>query len=325
VWSFGDGATATATAPTVEHTYASPGTYTVQLTVTDGYGTSSSVSQQLIVHALPTAAFTSSPSHPLEHSPVGFSAAGSSDSEPGVPITSYSWRFGDGSSATGLSPTHTYPSPGTYTVALVVTNSLGLSAGSTQLVTVLAPPLVGFTVKTQHPVTGQPVRFASSSSTAGGAITSYRWSFGDGTPAATGSSPTQLYAKPGSYMVTLTVLDSFGHSATAVTRVTVALAGRITKVSIARKATGTVLVVSVNEAGRLSIGGNAITVRKAGSARFLVRLSTSEEHTLNSDRRLTLHVLVHFAPHAGPRQTRTVALTLRPGHAASARLADVRA
>lgn len=40
---------------------------------------------------------------------------------------SYMWSFGDGSSSTEASPTHTYTSPGTYTVELTVTDSNGAS------------------------------------------------------------------------------------------------------------------------------------------------------------------------------------------------------
>jgi serine protease len=46
-WNFGDGSTSTATNPS--HTYASGGTYTVQLSVTDNQGSTSSTSKQVTV------------------------------------------------------------------------------------------------------------------------------------------------------------------------------------------------------------------------------------------------------------------------------------
>ena len=46
-WSFGDGGTSTAAA--VSHTFPSGSTYTVQLTATDGWGKSSSMSRQVTV------------------------------------------------------------------------------------------------------------------------------------------------------------------------------------------------------------------------------------------------------------------------------------
>ena len=42
-WSFGDGTTATSSAPTITHTYAKPGSYTATLTVTDNEGCSTTV------------------------------------------------------------------------------------------------------------------------------------------------------------------------------------------------------------------------------------------------------------------------------------------
>jgi PKD repeat protein/pimeloyl-ACP methyl ester carboxylesterase len=46
------------------------------------------------------------------------------DTSAGGP-TSWAWDFGDGTTDTGPNPTHTYAAPGTYTVALTVTNANG--------------------------------------------------------------------------------------------------------------------------------------------------------------------------------------------------------
>ncbi|MBN1462264.1 MAG: PKD domain-containing protein, partial [Paludibacteraceae bacterium] len=53
-WLFGDGATSAERNPT--HTYAHEGTYTVTLTVTQGDGTTDTISKQIEVFALPTRA-----------------------------------------------------------------------------------------------------------------------------------------------------------------------------------------------------------------------------------------------------------------------------
>jgi PKD repeat protein len=77
----------------------------------------------------PVAKFTSS----VTGASVGFD--GSSSTDDGT-ITSYAWDFGDGSTGTGVSPSHTYTVSGTYTVALTVTDNGGLTNKVTHPVTV---------------------------------------------------------------------------------------------------------------------------------------------------------------------------------------------
>jgi PKD repeat protein len=60
---------------------------------------------------------------------------------PGVnPITSTVLDFGDGTTQTATSGTHTYKAAGTFTIKLTATNSFGLSSSASQNVTVSAPP-----------------------------------------------------------------------------------------------------------------------------------------------------------------------------------------
>ncbi|MEM1167481.1 MAG: DUF1800 family protein, partial [Planctomycetota bacterium] len=61
-------------------------------------------------------------------------AIGSSDAE-GL-ISSYAWDFGDGAQATGAEVTHTFTTPGEYTVVLTVTDAGGLTAVAERVVTV---------------------------------------------------------------------------------------------------------------------------------------------------------------------------------------------
>ncbi len=73
------------------------------------------------VNSPPTAAFTYGPASPIVGITVHFNASSSRDSD-GDQL-SYLWTFGDGSSATGLTPNHSFSRPGNFTVAITVTDS----------------------------------------------------------------------------------------------------------------------------------------------------------------------------------------------------------
>lgn len=67
---------------------------------------------------------------------VNFNGSGSSD--PDGTISSYAWDFGDGSSASGSSVSHTYNTPGNYMARLTVTDDRGATSSATVSVTVNA-------------------------------------------------------------------------------------------------------------------------------------------------------------------------------------------
>jgi PKD repeat protein len=137
-WNFGDGDTASGR--TVTHEYDSAGTYVVTLTVSDAYGRAATAMQNLSVNpgVEPTASFTFSPTDPLPGSTVFFNAA-SSRAAPGRRIVSYRWDFGNGGTGSGSTTSRVYPTLGTYTVTLTVTDDAGRRAVASQTVQVALP------------------------------------------------------------------------------------------------------------------------------------------------------------------------------------------
>ena len=69
-----------------------------------------------------------------------FSAAGSSD--PDGTIASYAWSFGDGSSASGSSVSHSYVNPGTFVATLTVTDNAGAETSQSVSISVTAATTV---------------------------------------------------------------------------------------------------------------------------------------------------------------------------------------
>ncbi|MDN4612597.1 PKD domain-containing protein [Arthrobacter burdickii] len=210
-WTFGDGAVASGR--TAQHAYAAAGSYDVTLTVTDSDGASATVTRTVTVQVAPPASPTASFTARTDNLTATFSGAGSSS--PNGAITTYAWSFGDGSTATGVSPSHAYRAAGTYDVKLTVTDVRGAQASTTQSVSVSAPLVAAFEVTTQG-------RLLSADATStGGSGVGYAWDFGDGTT-ATGVTSSHRYTKDGAYTVLLTVTDAAGRTASTAKTVTVA-------------------------------------------------------------------------------------------------------
>jgi PKD repeat protein len=130
-WSFGDGATASGKLAT--HVFTRPGSAAVTLTITDDLGRTSSTSKVINLGTV-IAAFTNQAASSPPHS-VAFDAS-TSAAPSGRTIVSYDWDFGDNTTGSGATVTHTFPAAGPYNVKLTVTDSTGVTATVTVTVTV---------------------------------------------------------------------------------------------------------------------------------------------------------------------------------------------
>jgi len=161
-WSFGDGSTGTGAI--ANHTYSSSGNYTATLTVTDNNGAVSSTSVAITVNPPanqpPVARIAATPLSGA--APLAVSFNGSSSSDADGTIASYSWSFGDGSTAPGATPSHTYSSAGTYTAVLTVTDNAGATSTASQTISV-------------NPTAGLNAPGSLSASVSGSTVT-LRWS-----------------------------------------------------------------------------------------------------------------------------------------------------
>jgi outer membrane protein assembly factor BamB/chitodextrinase len=111
-------------------------------------------------------------------------------------IDTYEWDFGDGTTATGQTVSHSYDTRGTYTVSLTVSNGGSTDTAAAEIVVENSNAL-NFAIQPSSPAVGQVVSFEASGGSA------YEWDFGNGRT-ATGSQVVHTYDSADSYSVTLT-------------------------------------------------------------------------------------------------------------------------
>ncbi|MFQ5557181.1 MAG: PKD domain-containing protein [Acidimicrobiales bacterium] len=123
-------------------------------------------------------------------------------------------RNGTSASSVTGNVTHTYGTAGNYSVVVTAT---GAKATDTATVTVPLvvndppPPLVTITsVVPATPETGQTTQLMAAPSIGSGPITSWSWTFGDGTPPSNLQNPTHAWITPGTYTVTVTATGPTG-------------------------------------------------------------------------------------------------------------------
>ena len=134
-WTFGDGGSSSDVNPT--HAFASAGTFTVTLTVTDPQLFTSTVSHSVTVTHLPVASFTFAPNPGLRTLPVAFV---NTSSDPDGALASYQWSFGDGGLSSAPNPSHIFDTAGSFLVQLIVTDADGATAMFSQSITINPAP-----------------------------------------------------------------------------------------------------------------------------------------------------------------------------------------
>lgn len=211
-WNFGDGNTSTVQSP--QHTYNTPGTFTVTLIATSVFGCADTLQQSVIVNPVPVASFSVTIvciGNPTSFTDLTTISSGT--------ITTWGWNFGDPNSGPNnisslQNPSHTYTASGTFNVVLTVTSDSSCQTTTILAVTVLPLPVAGFTAPNECLTT--PVVFTDGST---GAAQWY-WNFGDGNN-STSQSPSHTYSGYGTYIVTQIITSASNCKDTVTDTVTV--------------------------------------------------------------------------------------------------------
>lgn len=221
-WDFGDGTRSPLVNPV--KIYERPGAYQVTLTVRDESGFSRGVHSDrvaVVVREAPIARATG-PARICTNQQVRFDGSASTDADGSV--DSFSWAFGDGTTAGGARPVKIFERAGDYRVTLAITGDGGGACSASDedtfdVVVVEAPRL---------DVEG-PRRAAAGAAATwraaledGAEARAHRWSFGDGATAE-GAEVSHVYAEPGVYDLSLEshLADEVSPCATVATRMRV--------------------------------------------------------------------------------------------------------
>ncbi len=205
-WEFEGGSPATSSSENPAVLYTQPGTFNVKLTVSNPQGEDEmEVIDMITIHESPMANFT----YISNGTEVTFTNTSSGSD-------TYSWQFGDGSTSSEESPTHTYSSAGDYIVVLTASNPNCPDHTKNDTISLTLEPqaIIGINGNTEGCATFD-VQFEDNSTSA---PTQWQWTFEGGSPGTSNEeNPMISYPTPGTYDVTLITTNSIGSDTVTMT------------------------------------------------------------------------------------------------------------
>ncbi|MCG3165189.1 MAG: hypothetical protein POELPBGB_00951 [Bacteroidia bacterium] len=211
-WDLGDGTLLSiGSSVPFQHTYSTPGTYTVQLITTSQYGCDDTISQDIVIHPMPVVDFSydvvcfGTPTSFTDLSTVSSGA-----------VTEWDWNF-NGTPVSGTAtPQFTFSQPGLNGVTLTATTDSGCVSTNEYSVLVWDLPEPDFTFN--KVCENDTTFFTNISTIANGTIDGWLWNFADGGASSAQSDPQHIFSAAGFYDVTLIgtsdnqCVDSVTHS-----------------------------------------------------------------------------------------------------------------
>ncbi|HTL83452.1 MAG TPA: PKD domain-containing protein [Bacteroidia bacterium] len=194
VWDFGDGNYDYTGSQYTSHTYSSPGTYTACIIVYDSI-------QSCVDSTCHTFVLDSCYGY-FTYSMNGLNGNFYGNTVGTTGNVVYQWNFGDNTTSSQQSPTHTFAQAGNYTVCFAYYD---LSNGCSD--SVCMPVSTGGCFADFTEIDSMGYAFFINQSSLGQSGY-YTWDFGDGSPPDYSYNPSHVYPSPGTYQVCLTAYDS---------------------------------------------------------------------------------------------------------------------
>ena len=175
-WSWTIPGLLTSTLKNPSFTFVNAGTYSVMLTASNSIGSASKTMTITVTpnSGPPTVSIAATPTTGTAPLTVQFTAVNS-----GGGAASYAWAFGDNQTGNGQVVSHTYQIPGTYTATLTGTGPGGTGT-ATASITVQAPSAPNVNITANVLGGPAPLYVSFTATNTGGPVSSWAWSFGDG-------------------------------------------------------------------------------------------------------------------------------------------------
>ncbi|HQV00334.1 MAG TPA: PKD domain-containing protein, partial [Bacteroidia bacterium] len=122
----------TFTTNTVNFLFDNAGTYPIVLTIVSDSSCTNTLQQNVVIHNMPQASFTTQPLYAMPMQTVNFTNSS-------LFATHYEWSFGNGLSSTDLNPTTVYNDTGNYLNQLIAKNDYGCADTIQQVYNILYP------------------------------------------------------------------------------------------------------------------------------------------------------------------------------------------
>jgi gliding motility-associated-like protein len=193
-WDFGDGQISTLEHPV--HRYNQQDNYTVRLFALNNYCADSVLKMVNTKHPL-DAAFTVSKDTLCQGDTIQLNNTSTVFLQPAT----CGWNFGDGTTGSNCNTTHSYGTPGTYQISLVVSDNISCRDTAYQTITVDSMPELEMTIDRHSLCTGESVQLGAKYTREGNNYLS--WDFGDASDVRNVNPTSHAYDRAGIYFITL--------------------------------------------------------------------------------------------------------------------------